>query len=75
MTVLGIRPPEPDKEMENRRMPNLRRKMDNYSFRTQYVPGFRISPSDGISRRKPKDDDSIPTNDWVAVNQSTLDDR
>ena len=49
--------------------------MLNYSFKTQYVPGFRIGPSDGISRRKPKAINNIPVEDWVGVNQTTLDDR
>ena len=58
-----------DKETENRRMLNLRRKTDNYSFKTQYVPSFQIGASDGISRREPEDEGSIPSKDWATINQ------
>ena len=57
-----------DSETDNRRMFNLRRKTQNYSFTTQHVPGIHIGATDGISRRTPGGE-QIPTEEWVSVNK------
>ena len=60
-----------DSETDNRRMFNLRRKTQNYSFTTQHVPGVHIGATDGISRRTP-DEEQIPTEEWVSVNKTNF---
>ena len=57
-----------DSDTDNRRMFNLRRKTQNYTFTTQHVPGIHIGATDGISRRMPGGE-QIPDEEWVSVNK------